>query len=152
MRIVLLLFIVLISCSVTKEKENNKIAGTDSIVFAVLSISKNSANTKNTITLIRKTKSSGKMKKQNQSASHYENYLSISVYENKALIDTLIIEHPLYKHFEYLDENNAFSTKDTVLDNAEFFIRFQTQGHASEIKILEILKNKSKKELTTIKL
>jgi hypothetical protein len=62
------------------------------------------------------------------------------------------MEHPLYKHIEYLDENNSFAVKDTLLDKAEFFFRIQTQGHSNEIRVFETLKNKPREKLTIIKL
>ena len=123
-----------------------------SVIFVFLTIHKDSSDKKHIVEMVRKTESSGKIKKQFQNTFHSDNYLSIYVYNDKNLVDTMKIEHPLYKHFEYLDENNSLTAKDTVLDKADFFFRIQKQGHSNEIRIFETLKNKPRKEISIIKL
>ena len=152
MRAILLLFVLLASCSITKENENNKKTDSCSIIFLVLNIHKTPIDAQNIVELVSKTESDGKIKNQNINIFHSENYLSAYVYNNKTLVDTIMIEHPLYKHFEYLDANNTFSVKDTILNKAEFFLRLQTQGRSNEVRISELLKNKARKELAIIKL
>ena len=150
MRAIFLFYILLVSCTVSRKNDSSTNTDSNSIVFVTLSIHKDSTNSKHIIELLSKTQSSGKIK--NQNSFHSENYLSIYIYNNNKLVDTMTIEHPLYKHLEYLNAKNTFSVKDTVLDRAEFFIRVQTHGNSNEIRIFETIKNKTKNELTTIKL
>lgn len=66
------------------------------------------------------------------------------------MVDSAFIAHPLYKHLEYPNYNNQFSVLDTVLNNADFFIRLK--GHFDEVKIYETLKNKPTIPLNNLKL
>lgn len=151
-RTILLLLLVLASCSLTKQNESNKNTESNSIVFVVLCIHKDSNNTKHIVELVSKTQSIGKIKNQNKNTFHSGNYLTIYIYNDKNLIDTMTIQHPLYKHIEYLDENNTFAVEDTLVDKTEFFFRIQTQGNSNTIRVFETLKNKPREELITIKL
>lgn len=146
----LLFLLILFSCCRSALKNEN--IESDTIVFAVLNIHKNSTDSKSTIHLVSKTQTAGKLKTQNLNPVHTDNYLSVYVYNNKKLIDSMTIEHPLYKHIEYLTEDDTFAVKDTILDQSEFFIRFQTIGKSNELRISETIKNKTAKEQTILKL
>lgn len=134
-------------------KSNESIQQTDKseIVFLVLRISKDSIQKKNVIEFVSKTKSEGKIKNDNQENLSYDNYLTIEVYEKDKRVNTIIMEHPLFKQVEYLD-GNTLSSKSVVLDKQEFFIRLQIKGESAQIKVYETLKNTTQKELTTLKL
>lgn len=140
------------SCTPTKQIESNKNTENNTFLFVLLSVSKDSSSTKNNVVLLNKTQNPGKLKSKNNITSHSENYLTINVFNENILIDSMTIEHPLYKHIEYLDENNSFAVKDTLINNAEFFLRLQTKGTKNEIRIFETLKNKQREKLTIIKL
>ncbi len=147
-----LILLLLASCSVMRDKDSNADARSSSIVFVLMEMHRDTADGRNVIQLLSKTESNGSFKNVPTGAVVSENYLTVYVYRNNRLVDTLMLEHPLYKHFEYLDENNNFAVKDTVLDRADFFIRLQTRGSSNEIRVLETIKNKAGEELTTIKL
>ncbi len=151
MRIFLLLPIVLASCMLTKSNESIQQTDKSEIVFLVLRISKDSIQKKNVIEFVSKTKSEGKIKNDNQENLSYDNYLTIEVYEKDKRVNTIIMEHPLFKQVEYLD-GNTLSSKSVVLDKQEFFIRLQIKGESAQIKVYETLKNTTQKELTTLKL
>ena len=142
---------MLASCSINNQIESNT-SESNSILFILLRISNDSNSTKHKVELLSKTTSVGKIKKVNDNAFHSENYLTIQIFNNRKLIDTRTIEHPLYKHLEYSDANNSLAAKDTIIDNAEFFFRVQAQGNKNEIRVFETLKNKQKEELAIIKL
>ena len=150
MRILPLLLVLLTCCRTAKEVDNKK-TDDHGISFVVLRIHKDSMDTNHLVELVSKIESKGEIKKQNRNTQRSENYLSVYVYNHKNLVDSQIIDHPLYKHLEYLDAAKTFLVKDTVLDQAEFFIRCQTQGNSNEIRISETI-NKVRKELITIKL
>lgn len=148
--LIILSLLLMMSCSVSKQnissleidkKEPNLIS------FLVLNIYRDTISSTNVIEFISKIESTGAIKKQHSFPTQY--YLTFYAYSGKHIVDSLIIEHPLYKHLEYVDENRNFAVKDTIINHAEFFVRLQ--GHFNEIKIFETLKNKSPIKLNTIK-
>lgn len=152
MKVFLLLLIVFSSCRVTREDKESDNGDPNSIAFVVLSIRRDSAHANSIVELLSKTQSAGEIKDKNKNALEFANYLSIVIYNQGKILDSMTIEHPLFRHIEYLDDNNNFSVKDITLDKAEFFFRFQVRGSSNEIRILEKLRGSTKKELATIKL
>ncbi len=150
----IILSILFVSCNLYKESKNEakniQTNDTSNIYFLVFKISKDSISNKSKIELIKKTKIAGKLKEMGE-PSAYENYLTIDIFQNKQVARTVTIEHPLYKHVEYIDENGNFVAKNLELKKADFFVRCQLIGKLDEMKIYETLKSKAKKNLTTIK-
>lgn len=147
---VLILFqILIISCGASNNNNSNletesREAEPNLSYFFVFNIHKNNNNSTNIVELVSKKEIVGKMK--TESTNRSSNYLTLHLYSGKRLIDTVAIDHPLYKHYEYIGKNGTFAYKDTVIDNADFVIR--TQKNINEIKIFETLKNQPKKQLT----
>jgi hypothetical protein len=152
MKRALLFFMILSSCSIMKESENYNKIDRNTIVFMVLNIRRDLIDNKHIIKLVSKTECNGKIKNQPKNILCSGNYLTIYQYNDKNIVDSIILEHPLYKHFEYLDDNDNFSVKDTIIDKADFFFRIQAESNTTKLKILETLKNKSREELITIEL
>lgn len=151
-RTFLLLSIILTSCISTKITENTIQNNNESaIYFLVLRISKDSIQGKNTIELVSTTKTIGKFKNDSHNSIDSENYLNIDLYEKDQFINTIVLEHPLYKNVEYLD-GNKLKTKYIELKTADFFIRLQMNGNSNMIKISETLNNSIKEELLSFKL
>jgi hypothetical protein len=148
--LIFLSLLLMMSCSLSKQNksslENDK-KEPNLISFLVLNIHMDTINSKNVVEFVSKKESIGVIKKQNSFPTNY--YLTIYAYSGKHIIDSLILEHPLYKHIEYVDVNKNFAVMDTIINRAEFFVRLQ--GHFNEIKIFETLKNKSTQKLNTIK-
>ena len=92
------------------------------------------------------------MKRHGQAETHTDNYLTLYLYNNRHLADSVRVEHPLYKHYEYLDAENKLAAKDMVLDKADFIVRFQTAEPTNRIAVMETLKNAGTRQLSTIKL
>lgn len=140
----------MMSCSVSKQNnsslENDK-KEPNLISFLVLSIHKDTISSTHVVEFVSKKENTGVIKKQNSFPTKY--YLTIYAYSGKHIVDSLFLEHPLYKHIEYVDENKNFAVKDTIINRADFFVRLQ--GHFNEIRIFETLKNKSPQELNKIK-
>ena len=140
----------MISCSVSKQNKislENDRRYPNLISFIVLKIHNDTISSTRVVKYISKKESTGEIKKQHTLPGKY--YLTIYTYTGKHLVDSLILEHPLYKHIEYVDEHKKFAVKDTVINSAEFFVRLQ--GHFNEIKIFETIKNKSPQQLNSIK-
>ena len=66
-------------------------------------------------------------------------------------LDTFLLEHPLFKNQEYVNEQQQLAWKALSLHQASFFIRFQQKG-ASHLKLEERLPGSPPKELINIKL
>lgn len=149
MRTLLFLFILITSCHTARNTENDE---KNSVVFAVLNIQKDPVLEKSVIKLVSKTQTPGTIKKQNQQPHRGDTYLSISVYNKIELLDSMTIDHPLYKHLEYVTADHTFESRDTVLDQSEFFIRFQSKGNSVELRIKETINNQTGKDQSIIKL
>jgi len=156
MWVLLLLSIMLASCSLSKKLSDDKINQQshhqDLIGFMVFKIEKDTIQKKNVIDLVSKTISSGKIKSESEASIDFEDYLTIEVFDKSKLVNTIVIEHPLHKHVEYVDEDGKLATKSVDLDREEFFVRFQLSGDSNTIRISETLKNSVKRELKTIRI
>jgi hypothetical protein len=147
--IVILFPILIMSCGVSNNNTSNleteiKEPEPNQSSFFVFNIHKDGNNSTNIVELVSKKEIAGKMKTENTNRN--PNYLTLYLYSGKQLVDTVAMDHPLYKHYEYIGQNGTFAFKDTVIDNADFVIR--TQKNINEIKIFETLKNQPKKQLT----
>lgn len=147
--VIILFQALIISCGVSNNNNSNletefKEPELNQSYFLVFTIHKNNNNSTNIVELVSKKEIVGKMK--TESTNRSSNYLTLYLYSGKRLVDTVAIDHPLYKHYEYIGKNGTFAYKDTVIDNADFVIR--TQKNINEIKIFETLKNQPKKQLT----
>ena len=111
--------------------------------FYIFNIHKDYYSSTNIIELVSKKEIAGKMK--TESTNRSANYLTIYLYSGKQLVDSLSMDHPLYKHYEYAGQNGTFKYKDTIINNADFVLR--AQRDINEIKIFEILKNQPKRQL-----
>ena len=147
--IVILFPILIMSCGVSNHNNSNfepeiKEPEPNKSWFFVFNIRKDNTNSTNIVELVSKNEISGKIK--TESTNRNPNYLTLYLYSGKQLIDTVAIDHPLYKHYEYIDQNGTFAFKDTIINNADFVLR--TQKNISEIILFETLKNHPKKQLT----
>lgn len=152
MRMLLLLTLLLASCSWTKKTESDLPSDSagSSILFLVLKIRKDPDGGKPAVDLLSKTASAGKIKPEAPLQAVPEHYLTIDTYRGRRIVHTLIMEHPLYRHIEYVTENGTLASKDVEPGEAEFFIRLQVQGDA--VWISETTPQKAKTILTKIKL
>ncbi|TRX30624.1 hypothetical protein FNW52_19935 [Flavobacterium sp. ZT3R18] len=145
----LLFPILIMSCGVSNHNNSNLETETkepepNQSLFFVFNIHKDNNNSTNIVELVSKNEIIGKIK--TESTNRSPNYLTLYLYSGKQLIDTVAMDHPLYKHYEYMSQDGTFSYKDTIINNADFVIR--TQKNINEIKIFETLKNQPKKQLT----
>jgi hypothetical protein len=154
--VMLLLVLFLTSCSLLRRMENDsgKIQAqrSDVILFLVFKISKDSVQNKNVIEPVSQDQSPGQIKAEPDSPNEFEDYLTVEVFEQNRRANVIIVEHPLRKHIEYVDDHGMLASKLVELDQAEFFIRVQLTGNSAKIRISETLKNTVRRELKTFKL
>lgn len=136
---------------VADRSTNDEIAASDSIAFLIMTIAQNSATQKNEIIKQRIKVSAGTLKTETHSAIA-ANQLKGYIWQGGVLRDSVIVNHPLYKHFEYFDDGGKATAKDTLVNKAEFFLRFQKPVADAEIRLFEQIKNASPSHLITIKL
>ena len=151
MKSLLFLFVVciFIGCGTVKPADETLVKTTknaDEVVFMAFRIKKDSLSQNHSISLINTTKTNTRIKKQTEPESHSGNYLIAEILKSGKPSQIIKIPHPLFVHFEYPDDSGRYISKDAVLDDAEFFIRFESHG-AQTIRWIELLKDQPQKEL-----
>lgn len=148
--------VFLLSCKSTKKiqatqpkTQAQNTEQTDSILFLTFNIYKDSLSGQTSVTLINSIKNAGKLKS-TENAEIFGNHLSLYLFNNDKIYDSVLVTHPLYKQIEYPGDNGQLSSKDISLDKAEFFIRIQSHNYKT-VKIYEYL-NGRKTSLNTINL
>ena len=148
--------LIFLGCGPAKITNENTVAQIqkqrEEIVFLSFKMVHDPVSGKNAVSLVDKTKTTGKIKSQNDADKHSGNYLTVKFSPKNGVPKTMIIAHPLYKHFEYPDDNGKYVSKDVQLKEAEFFFRLQTSGSLDTVKISESLQNKPESELITLTL
>jgi len=130
----------------TKRIENNE----SNIVFVVFKIKK--GQQKSTIEIVSQNISHGKIKKQLQETVDPNKSLTIEVNTSDEVAQINKMNHPLYKNVEYLNETGKLERKEVELEEDTFFIRFQSKGGSTTLKIKEKLKDSPENEIATFKL
>jgi hypothetical protein len=137
--------IILMSCGHAKEAALEK-PDKESIVFVVMKIERSAETGNSLVSLVSRTESEGRIKKNYANAAHTANFLVIAGYNEKLKVDSIFLEHPLYRHLEYLDDKDMLAVRDTVLQQAEFFVRLQARGPLSKLRINEYIAGRPVKE------
>jgi hypothetical protein len=132
---------------VKETKEEN-----DGIVFLFFKIMHDKTHDENKVTYIKNIATEGKLKNNIEQEIHAESTLTINVFRNEILDQTITIDHPLCRNMEYLTENKTFARKEVVLEEAEFSIRIPNKNAETIIKISETTKNNKNKLLNNFKL
>jgi hypothetical protein len=129
---------------------NKKAAKADQIIFITMSITQDPKAGTRVIQVQDLVKSPGTLKNKAEEPLLTGPYLSCIFYSGQLRLDSLHLEHPLYRHLEYVNDQHQLTHKEVKSDQADFFIRFQ-QGQANGLKIEERLPESIPKELITIK-
>ena len=136
-----------------KEKEEAiKSVQEERIVFVNLKITVDSVLKRNRIDVIDKTVATGHLKNNGGGAIRSNSYLTCIVYEDGQSNDTIMLQHPLYRVYEYMNEQQQLMLKETDEREATFSLRFQLRGKQAQLKILETIHGNSQKEIALIKL
>ncbi|GEP52046.1 hypothetical protein FNO01nite_27180 [Flavobacterium noncentrifugens] len=149
----LLLIVAFLSCGPMKNTGETAVitsVSSNAVVFMSFQIQKDTIGKRNSIALLHTVKTTAKLKNQSEADVHSPNFLTAKIYFGDRLLQTIIVPHPMFVHSEYADESGKLASKDVVLDQAEFFIRFQQNG-ANHIRIFETLIGKNKTALFQIK-
>lgn len=152
MKILLLFPLFFAFCSLPKDGTGNNAVvsvGKDEIVFLTLRISKGESGKKSTVEKVNVTRTEGKIKPIAYKRKSYENFLTLEVYEDGVLTQTITEEHPLRKRIEY-SEGDELKSKVVEKNEQEFFIRLQTHGKKTAVKIYESWAGKTDKEALTV--
>lgn len=150
--IIFLLLLTATACKTSQDLTSEVNNPEPKILFVGLKIIRNSLVQQSTLHLVKQTEGIGQLKKTNQTSIKYPNFLTLYAYQKEVLIDSVKIEHPLYKHFEFIDDQSKFNVKDTVIGEADFFVRFQATSKITEITVKENLFGKKAIMLNSIKL
>lgn len=120
----------------------------DSILFLSFKISRDSSAGISEVELMKRKVVAGKIKKNKHIHADFKSALEMQFCDKKGnVIASQIIEHPLFKNIEYLNERNEYQMKFVVLKEAEFFIREQKASEYWQIKIRESLNNSGFREI-----
>lgn len=122
----------------------------DQIIFITMNMARDPNSGTRIIQVQDLLKSPGTLKNQAQQPLLPGPYLRLIFYADQVRLDSLHLEHPLYKHLEYVNAKNQLAHKEIMSDKADFFIRFQ-QGKANGLKIEERLPDSIPIELIKIK-
>lgn len=150
MKALLLTTLLLGACTLAKPAGAPTDEDGNSILFLVLRIRKDTGEAPAAVELLSKTISPGKFKPETPEPGRPENYLTLYLYRNKKVVQTLLLPHPLYRHIEYSAADGSLAAKTVELPDAEFFVRLQLQGDA--VVISETLGNRPQRRLTKLKL
>ncbi len=151
----IILFVWITSCAGTNttgklSSQNKSLDSLSQIIFLNYSIQKDNKEGYN-IELINKIVADGKIKKNsNQISTAKEGDLKCLILdENKLPISTIIISDPFIKKVEYQQENGSLTSKEVILDSADFSIRMQLDRGSRYIAIERINPNDSSYLLLT---
>ena len=158
----IIVIVVFLSCKSSKQNQESKIK-TESITeadvglperiaFLNLKIVTDSISRTNKIQVLNIKQVNGHLKNKDMGGVRSNNYLTCILYENLIATDTLRIEHPLYRMYEYMNEKNEMQVKEVKNNEAEFFIRFQLKQKTAQVKIIETLNGTITRELITFQL
>jgi hypothetical protein len=155
-----LLTLVFVSC--TNSRHASQIAAANAavksetpverIMFINLIIRHDSISGNNKVEFLNKTISEGHLKSSEGGTIRGGDFLTCILYEDSKSMDTVRLEHPLYRVYEYMNEKNEMKLKAHQKKEASFFLRYQWKGKQVQVKILETLQGRNEKEIALIQL
>lgn len=150
-----LALMIFTSCATAPRKANAvapkaSLSEDPKIVFVSFLMERQAENP-SAVKLISVTESPGKLKKNLSAAVNAPDYLVLEISREDAPVQTIQLEHPLYKTVEYVGEDQQLKRRYVETDQADFFIRLQKAAY-TQIRIFEHRKNKSKTLLKTFNL
>lgn len=125
-------------------------AAADQIIFITMTMAQDPKTGNREIRVQDLLKTAGTLKPRPRKPLPSGPYLSCIFYSGPERLDSLHLEHPLFRQVEYVNAQHQLAQKAVKADQAEFFIRFR-QGQADLLKIEEKMSSSTPKELITIK-
>lgn len=126
-------------------------ARSNGIIFIALSISQDQAANRRVVRMESLVKKPGQLKPRSLPAEPAGPFLTCSLLAGGQLVDSLHLEHPLFKNPEIANAQNHFSRRAITLEQAEFFVRLEQKG-ADTLVITEMLPGAPGQELIRISL
>ncbi|MFH0867572.1 MAG: hypothetical protein V1904_15385 [Bacteroidota bacterium] len=164
-KLISLLFIcALYSCNISKhnsestiqQKPANNAESTLKLIFVNFKITKDSTAEISTVNLTKIKITDGSIKKENLSDIYkpvYQNELRCVFEDNNGEnIYETIIEHPLFKKYEYAMDDGSIGVKNIVLQEAVFSIRTDYRNEMNYVHIFEKLSSSDEKEIAKLEL
>lgn len=158
------LLLALYSCKISKDSngtfydtENDFIdKSVLNIIFINFKISKDSLQLNSDVTISGVQITDGELKKGTFPATSnvtYENEIRCAFEDenNNALYETTI-EHPLFKKFEYTNDDGKFAVKEVILEEAVFSLRAKYQENMKYIRVIEKLKGLKEVEIAKLEI
>lgn len=131
--LLLILVTLLLACCRTSRmgntREAQQAASKDSIVFISMRMWHDSLQQSNHIDVLEVLTKPGSLKRPLNGGRIQENHLKCILMDKAGARDTFLIEHPLYKDVEAVDENNRLFVKRLNLKEGQFFVRFQKKKY-----------------------
>lgn len=157
----LFLLCILCSCKISKQKNNTPSVQKESdispkLIFVNFKITKDSTQSNSSIDLTKIQITDGSIKKPELpeiNKPSYQNRLRCVFEDNngKNIYET-VIEHPLFRKFEYTKDDGSFGVKDVVLKEAVFSIRTDYSNDMKFFRIFEKLTSANEKEIAKLEL
>ena len=108
-------------------------------------------NSEKQIELTDKVKGSGILKPGNYVKPRFTPYLIAKIYNDSSLVEEIYLEHPLYKHIEYVNEEGGLEYKYVELESGDFSFRLQSSKYpAARMELSEYIDEKQIKKLYTL--
>ncbi len=150
----LCLILLIASCAIsntpTPANESSITNSENAIIFVVFKIRK--GQTKSTIEIVSNTKTIGTMKRQTENTLDSNNALTIEISKGNKTFQTITMNHPLFKSVEFVGLDGKLRRKNVLLEEDTFYIRFQTKGETTSLKIRETLSGTVSQEIANFKL
>lgn len=157
----LFLLCILCSCKILKQKDDSHSVQKESdnipkLIFINFKITKDSTQSNSSIDLTKIQITDGSIKKPELpeiNKPSYQNRLRC-VFEDdngKNIYET-VIDHPLFRKFEYTRDDGTFGVKDVVLKEAVFSIRTDYISDMKFVRIFEKLTSANEKEISKLEL
>lgn len=162
--IIIFILVVLSSCNISKHsndsssqsKSADNTDSTPKLIFANFKITKDSTSEISSVNLTQIKITEGSLKKANLSENYtpsYQNQLRCMFEDdNGKNIYEIIIEHPLFRKFEYSKDDNTIGIKEVVLKEAVFSIRTDYSNEMEYVHIFEKLSPSEEKEITKLEI
>lgn len=131
--------------------ESNLTSPENQIIFVSLAIFQDTSRDNRIVRLEALVKKPGILKSSRTGSLSAGPYLKCTLLAGQQLLDTFLLEHPLFRNQEYVHDQHQMTWKAISLEQANFFIRFQQKG-ADHLKLEERLPGSQAKELIRIKL
>jgi hypothetical protein len=125
------------------------------IIFLTFSIKHNKIKKESACQLISIQTVEGKAKivRSDKDSTLYRNYLLCNYTDEKGNVEfSTVIEHPLYKTMEYVDENNKLGIKQLDLDSAQFSLRVNSIPGMTRLQISQVVHKSNPEKLINIRI